>query len=82
MRRTLRGLTGTTRAPRCTYTEFVLNDLGRFKELQNEEKDYNTHMPTIGRYEAMLEKWEALGKARFEMDEEQLRRVLDAVYLR
>lgn len=77
-----RGFDGNNEGAEMLYTEFLLSDLGRFEELHR-PGGYNTHSPTLDSYQRMLDKWESLGnlQQRFEMDEEQLREVLQAVYM-
>lgn len=57
-----RGFDGNNETVYMAYTRFVIHDIGRFEELKDEHRDYNSHWPTLDKYRHMLSKWKSVSE--------------------
>ncbi len=73
-----RGFDGNHETRYMSYTRYFILTLGRFDELRygEEAPDFNNHMPSLPRYETMLERWK-LYDNRYELNEGQVWELLD-----
>lgn len=78
------GYDGNYEADHLIYADFLLNDLGLYKESQKTGKhaSYNSHWPTIPKYKAMLRSWhQVLGEDSYrKLTLEEIKNVLEAKY--
>jgi len=72
-----RGFDGNHETDQMAYARYVRDQEQRFTQLEPTKSDFNSHMPSIGRYRAQLAAWEKLGKS-YDLDEAQMRTVLNA----
>jgi uncharacterized protein len=73
-----RGFDGNNESHYMGYASFFLNDMNRYDELPHGAAKLNSHMATLWRYSAMLQKWRELGKENHSLTAEQIRSILDA----
>jgi uncharacterized protein YfbU (UPF0304 family) len=74
---TYRGFDGNNETQHMSYSQFVVNDCGRFDYMGI--KDHNSHMESIPGYLRMLEKWSEFKRSNT-MSSEQLRALIEASY--
>lgn len=74
-----RGFDGNNETRQFSYTNYFVNDLGRFDELRygSEYSDFNSHRPTIDKYRRMLDIWNEFPE-KFKLNEEQIKQLLEA----
>jgi uncharacterized protein YfbU (UPF0304 family) len=74
-----RGFDGNNESSQFSYVQYFITDLGRFDELKYEAEypDFNSHMPTLGKYQRMLSYWFEQGKS-FDLSKTQLIELLGA----
>ncbi len=74
-----RGFDGNNETKQFSYTNYFINDLGRFKELKfgSEYPDFNSHCPMIEKYRRMLTIWNSYTD-KFNLSEEQIKELLKA----
>ena len=71
------GFDGNNETQYLYYCEFVLQDMGRYGELsENNRKDFNSHFRKCDKYRAMLKKWNEMDKPH-EMNQSQLKELLN-----
>ncbi len=75
------GFDGNNETEQMAYAGYFMNTLGRFEELRDDSEygDYNSHMQMLPVYGRMLEIWRGYGDERFNLSEEQIKRILDAM---
>jgi uncharacterized protein YfbU (UPF0304 family) len=68
------GFDGNNETLQMTYAQYFIQDLGRYKEIEESNGGYfNSHSHTLGRYRAMLQKWNSLEQdVKYKMSEETL----------
>jgi uncharacterized protein YfbU (UPF0304 family) len=72
------GFDGNNETQLMSYVRYFIVELGRFEELsEGEYSTFNSHMPMLQTYRAMLQRWIDGGKS-FHMSREQLATVLGA----
>lgn len=70
------GFDGHTEADRMAYARFVVEEWGRFKNIDH-RADFNSHMPLHRRYQRMLSAWgESINK--YDLTRDDLNRILAA----
>ncbi len=74
-----RGFDGNEEAHRVGYVRYFVVQLERYQELKygKDDADFNSHMPTLGKYRAMLREWHDR-HARHELTADDLVRILEA----
>lgn len=75
------GFDGNNETEQMAYARYFIHTLGRFGELREDSEygDYNSHMQMLPVYGRMLEVWRGYDKGRFELSEEQIQEVIDAM---
>ena len=69
------GFDGNNEPERVRYTRFIVDDLGRFSDLDRGD-DFNSHMPSLATYRRMLPAWEA-SDDRHNLSKEDLMRIAE-----
>lgn len=59
------GFDGNNEAEYLCYTDFILEDLERYKESRECGDDHNSHWPTVQKYSRMLAKYKQIKKDRY-----------------
>lgn len=74
------GFDGNNESSQMAYAGYFMNTLNRFKELRDysDYSDYNSHSPTLDFYRRMLEVWRSYGDKRFNLSDEQIKKILEA----
>lgn len=74
-----RGFDGNEETSYMSYVRYFILDLGRYEELKYNQEfpNFNSHMPTIDKYNRMNSKWQEFEKA-FELTQEQLISILES----
>ena len=75
------GFDGTTEFQHWSYTEFFINNLGRFKEIKDNkgDSDFNSHGSNIYFYERQLVIWRQYNSPNFEsINEDIITKILSA----
>lgn len=71
-----RGFDGNNESEQMSYARYFIVDLDRYSELQQGDYGYfNSHVPMLGTYQNMLERWQAIDKP-FQLSRQQLVTVL------
>ena len=74
-----RGFDGNNEAAQMVYARYFMNTLGRFEELRDDSHSpYNSHSQMLPAYGRRLEVWKGFGDKRFELSEEQIKKVVEA----
>lgn len=71
------GFGGNEETRRMGYVRFIRENLREFEHLRIEADGYNSHLPMLERYRAMLEEFENLDPHQ-DFSEEEIRRVVEA----
>lgn len=72
------GFDGNNEGQHMAYVRYLIMDLDRFEELKHGKlPSFNSHMPMLGTYRAMLARWEPIAN-KFELSRDQLAAVLGA----
>lgn len=71
------GFDGNNETDYMSYARFVVDHEDRFTSLETTGHGFNSHMPSRGRYQAMLGEWQSLGKS-YELGVPEMQRVLRA----
>ena len=69
------GFDGNNETKQMSYTDYFIKDLGRYDEIEElSHGNYNSHWPKLGKYRAMLMKWETYKALpnRYMMTEQQI----------
>ena len=71
------GYDGNTESEQFSYTNYFINDLGRFEELKPSSgyPDFNSHWPMIEKYRRMLKVWKKYSDKN-NLSEEQIEELL------
>jgi hypothetical protein len=75
-----RGFDGNAESEYLAYTQFVILTLGKFAELKSPLQPYvsfNSHMPSVDRYDRMLNEWQKNQDKR-DLTVDDVKRILDA----
>lgn len=72
-----KGFDGNNESHQLSYVNFQLNKLNHFAELKNDKAYYNSHMPTLNKYRAMLAVWNNLD-GTIDPTEDQLLEILES----
>lgn len=73
-----RGFDGNNEGQLMAYVRYFIMDLDRFEELkQGKLPSFNSHMPMLGTYQAMLDRWKSIENG-FELSRDQIAAVLGA----
>ena len=74
-----RGFDGNEESQLMAYAEYFVQNLRRFTELKygSDRADFNSHMPMLDEYRAMLEEWKKCTDIN-ELSREEILRILDA----
>lgn len=71
------GFDGNNETAYMSYARYIVEFENRFTDLKPIGGSFNSHMPSLARYRAMLGEWEVLGE-RYDLTEGEIRRLLDA----
>jgi len=60
-----KGFDGNNESEYLAYSRYFIVDLGRFDELRYGQAvpDFNSHLPSMPKYSAMLDEWDRLGRS-------------------
>ncbi|PSL41716.1 hypothetical protein B0H94_11829 [Salsuginibacillus halophilus] len=74
------GFDGNHETEHMVYTKFFVETLGRFTELQSEDRfrGYNSHMPMVSSYYNMVNKWKDELKQKRDLSEDEIKMILSA----
>lgn len=74
-----RGFDGNNETSQMAYCRYFIKELDRFGELTygKEYADFNSHMPSLPKYQKMLQVWNSLDE-KHDLNQETLLKVLEA----
>lgn len=76
------GFDGNNETEQMLYVEYLIEDLGRYSEIQDLSNNYyNSHREMLGKYRSMLKTWDSyrsLLKDRHSMKEKEIRKLLES----
>jgi uncharacterized protein YfbU (UPF0304 family) len=71
------GFDGNTEVKQLDYAHYVLTSGDGWSEIRNERDDYNSHLPLLDSYRAMLREWRPLPD-KFNLSKEEIERITSA----
>lgn len=77
---TFKGFDGNEEAEYLGFTQFLLNNQGKFTEqliYNDQTDDFNSHMPVLDKYRKMINSWQNFGK-KYNLSKENILQILNA----
>jgi uncharacterized protein len=71
------GFDGNNEAKLVGYTNYLIEDLGKFEELKNHNPGFNSHCPMLEQYRGMLAEWRRSAD-RYNLNEADIQRIVGA----